>query len=799
MAMDSSQQGATAIPLCQDQPPSELLEDSTENLPESSPTRMEDDGREEDVKENEDLSKRYLPCVQMEFESEQEAYDFYNEYARISGFCVRRHWRTLSKIDGILIARMFVCNKEGQKEIDKRSLVVEQPHKETRTNCLASMYVSLNRNTSKWVVKKFEENHNHVLHLPEHSHLLKSHRMVSEAQAINIDIAADIGLSLKASHDLLSAQAGGKECLGFTREDQKNYLRTRRQRSLKFGESGALLGYFRNQAAQNPYFYYAVQLDKEDMITNIFWADHEMITDYALFGDAMSFDTTFRTNKEYRPFALFAGFNHFRMTCIFGAALLYDETAESFEWLFKTFLHALSGKKPITIFTDQDAAMAKAIKSVLPDVSHGLCTFHLNQNALKHLGHLFNAESDFGKELNACIFGYEEPDELKKAWETLVQKYNLKDNTWMAKTWEIKEKWAHVYMKWSFTTGMRSTQLSESLNAKLKKCLKSDLNIVQFFTQWDTIVLEKRYEESKAIFNSREKFQRTKLKESPILIQVSQVYSPPLFDLFHNEVDASLRCVVKPCLEFGGQFNFFISKYREKVKYVVKGSVETDEFGETICRDICCSCRKFESFGILCCHALSGLHRMGVFEIPERYLLGRWRLDAKDCGLEKEKTRVDENDPKLQKAARFRIICPKMVKLATRSCEVQEAYEFVEETVEYMCAKVANILLGSEEEGCTDAESEELEKHIDHAATTTIVHGSSLKQQPDVYIPQMVSYEDGSQSIASSSQASHNPQTLKEMSCDPASHSSWGGNNFMDNEAFLEMLSYSGCPQKNLK
>ncbi|KAI8555696.1 hypothetical protein RHMOL_Rhmol05G0194300 [Rhododendron molle] len=379
-----------------------------------------------------------------------------------------------------------------------------------------------------------------------------SKRMVSEAQAINIDIAADIGLSLKASHDLLSAQAGGKECLGFTREDQKNYLRTRRQRSLKFGESGALLGYFRNQVAQNPYFYYAVQLDKEDMITNIFWADHEMITDYALFGDAMSFDTTFRTNKEYRPFALFAGFNHFRMTCIFGAALLYDETAESFEWLFKTFLHAMSGKKPITIFTDQDAAMAKAIKSVLPDVSHGLCTFHLNQNALKHLGHLFNAESDFGKELNACIFGYEEPDELKKAWETLVQKYNLKDNTWMAKTWEIKEKWAHVYMRWSFTTGMRSTQLSESLNAKLKKCLKSDLNIVQFFTQWDTIVLEKRYEESKAIFNSRKKFQRTKLKESPILIQVSQVYSPPLFDLFHNEVDASLRCVVKPCLEFGG-------------------------------------------------------------------------------------------------------------------------------------------------------------------------------------------------------------------------------------------------------
>ena len=46
---------------------------------------------------------------------------------------------------------------------------------------------------------------------------------------------------------------------------------------------------------------------------------------------------------------------------IFGVALLYGETSESFEWLFKTFLYAMSGKRPTTIFTDQDPAMAKAI------------------------------------------------------------------------------------------------------------------------------------------------------------------------------------------------------------------------------------------------------------------------------------------------------------------------------------------------------------------------------------------------------------------------------------------------------
>ena len=98
--------------------------------------------------------------------------------------------------------------------------------------------------------------------------------------------------------------------------------------------------------------------------------------------------------------------------------------------------------------------MSKAILIVLFDVTHGLCTFHLNQNALKHLGHLFKGVSTFGRELNTCIFGYEDEKELVEAWDALVKKYDLHDNAWMKKTWEIREKLAHVYMKWSFTTGM---------------------------------------------------------------------------------------------------------------------------------------------------------------------------------------------------------------------------------------------------------------------------------------------------------------------------------------------------------
>ena len=118
--------------------------------------------------------------------------------------------------------------------------------------------------------------------------------------------------------------------LSYTCRDQKNYLQGRRQRELAYGQAGSMLKYFQDKISENPSFHYALQLDVEEHITNIFWADAKMIIDYAHFGDVVTFDTTFGTNKEYRSFGVFVGFNQYRETVIFGAALLFDETCASF-------------------------------------------------------------------------------------------------------------------------------------------------------------------------------------------------------------------------------------------------------------------------------------------------------------------------------------------------------------------------------------------------------------------------------------------------------------------------------------
>ena len=136
--------------------------------------------------------------------------------------------------------------------------------------------------------------------------------------------------------------------------------------------------YLKNNQIEDPTFFYAIEIDEEDgRIANFFWADGQSIMDYACFGDAVSYDTTFQTNKFEMPFAPILGTNHHKQTIIFGAALIFNETIESFVWLFETFLTAMSGKHPSTIFTDQDAAMAGAVAYEFPNKPSSLFVSHI--------------------------------------------------------------------------------------------------------------------------------------------------------------------------------------------------------------------------------------------------------------------------------------------------------------------------------------------------------------------------------------------------------------------------------------
>lgn len=76
---------------------------------------------------------------------------------------------------------------------------------------------------------------------------------------------------------------------------------------------------------------------------------------YSLFGNVVSFDTTYKTNKYLMIFASFTRVNHHRQCITFGATFLANEKDDdSIVWLFEKFIEAMVRKQPSIIITYQD-------------------------------------------------------------------------------------------------------------------------------------------------------------------------------------------------------------------------------------------------------------------------------------------------------------------------------------------------------------------------------------------------------------------------------------------------------------
>ncbi|CAJ2664423.1 unnamed protein product [Trifolium pratense] len=522
--------------------------------------------------------------------------------------------------------------------------------------------------------------------------MLASHRKITEVQALEIDLAEDSGLRQKSTFQLMSTHAGHRANLGFTELDINNYISAKRKKRMVRGEAGCLLQYFQRQLLENPSFFHAYQVDTEEKITNVFWCDANMVLDYGYFGDVLSLDTTYCTNNANRPLALFSGFNHYRGSIIFGAALMYDETIESFKWLFDTFLQAHNNKKPRTIFTDQDQAMARALAEVMPETHHGLCTWHLMQNAIKRLGNLMKGGSYFLRDLKRCMYEYDDEAIFEKAWTDLINEYKVHDRNWIKSAYALKKKWASCYMKEAFTLGMRSTQVSESLNAHFKSCMKPNLDITQFFKHFEQVVEEKRGKELTCEYESSHKLARLIYESSPILIQMGKIYTHSVFELFQNEFKLFLALSISERNESHSLCEYVITMVNHEGSWRVSF--------DRASMSITCSCKKFDTFGILCSHALKVFEANDVKVVPQKYILTRWTREARYGIVKDSRGNEVEGDPKLSRTRMFRQVVSKFIRVAADASSSEECLEIVDNTVEVMCTKIIEFRLQARDNEC---------------------------------------------------------------------------------------------------
>lgn len=71
----------------------------------------------------------------------------------------------------------------------------------------------------------------------------------------------------------MDKQVGGRDSLGYTKQDQKNYTRSTRQKKMVYGKEGCVLKYYSDQRLKYPSFFYSIQLDNKEKMMDFFISD----------------------------------------------------------------------------------------------------------------------------------------------------------------------------------------------------------------------------------------------------------------------------------------------------------------------------------------------------------------------------------------------------------------------------------------------------------------------------------------------------------------------------------------------
>ncbi|XP_048429694.1 protein FAR1-RELATED SEQUENCE 5-like [Pyrus x bretschneideri] len=571
------------------------------------------------------------PYDGMEFESEEAAKAFYNSYARRVGFSTRVSSSRRSRRDGAIIQRQFVCAKEGFRNLNEKRTKdreIKRPRTVTRVGCKASFSVKM-QDSGRWVVSGFVKEHNHELVPPDQVHCLRSHRQISGPAKTLIDTLQAAGMGPRRIMSALIKEYGGISKVGFTEVDCRNYMRNNRQKSLD-GDIQMLLDYLRQMQADNQNFFYAVQGDGDKSMGNVIWADPKARINYSYFGDTVTFDTTYRSNRYRLPFAPFTGVNHHGQPILFGCAFLINESEASFVWLFKTWLMAMSGRPPVSITTDHDPVIQSAIKQVFPQTRHRFCKWHVFKKCQEKLSHVFLKHPTFEADFHKCVNLTESIEEFESYWLSLVDKYSLRDHEWIQMVYSARRQWVPVYLRDTFFAEMSITQRSDSMNSYFDGYVNASTNLSQFFKLYEKALESRNEKEVKADFETMNTAPVLKTP-SPMEKQASELYTKKIFMRFQEELVGTLTFTASKGDDDGEIITYQVAKFGEDHKaYYVKLNVL--EMMAT------CSCQMFEFSGLLCRHVLAVFRVTNVLTLPSHYILKRWTRNAKSSVMLEERS-----------------------------------------------------------------------------------------------------------------------------------------------------------------
>lgn len=591
------------------------------------------------------------PYVGMEFHCLEAAKTFYYSYASRTGFEARVRQSRRSLHDESLKMLKLVCSKHryhsGRENIggeEGKRVPIVDPSKE---DCKA-LFEIIRKDSDVWMVSKVVLEHSHPL-TPVPPSKVRCVRSQGEILVIAKNFADTRNL-------LLNGQ-------------DSRYPREIRYNDLGPEDAQSLLEYFKKTQEENPAFFYAVQIEKNNCMTNIFWVDAKARMAYYHFGDAVRFDTRYKDDKELIPIVTFMGVNHHAQPVIFGCALLVDESESSFSWLFEKWLAAMPAGAPVSLVTELNRPMATAVAKVFPNTRHFFCKKHVLSTIQEDLPDLYTEHSRFEAELRKCIDWSESIESFESCWDAIHTKYGLKENAYLQSLYDIRHQWVPVYVKETFLAEVSISQSSEGLDKVILKYFTAKTQLRIAVRQLGQALASHYEKEAQADFITM--FEKPFLRTaSPMEKQAAAIYTRAIFNRFQEEFVESL--------------GYHVDKIDDNKYQVTRNDGDEETHTVTFIASenkLRCTCCMFEFCGILCRHALRVFIVEGVRTLPKDYILKRWTKHAKSGTVMDHYVELRANceDPS---TARYTDLCRDAIKCAKEGAASAELYKVAKDALQ---------------------------------------------------------------------------------------------------------------------
>ncbi|XP_074278085.1 protein FAR1-RELATED SEQUENCE 5-like [Silene latifolia] len=459
-----------------------------------------------------------------------------------------------------------------------------------------------------YIVTRFHKAHNHPLASPESAIFLKGNRKMTEVHKQFVTKVKVLKLGGVKAYRGWKELCGGYDNIGATKVDFKNFVRDIKTYICNFDAQmfvENLIG--RKDTCSSFYFDFIV--DENKCLAGVFWADLICIKNYMLFGEVLSADATYGTNKYDMVFVPFTGVDHHKRCITFGAGLIGDESIECYTWLFKTFLEAMDGCQPRIIITDQDKSMKSVVPEVFKESTHRLCMWHIMKKLREKVSYQLFQDEDFKTRLNRCVWNNQlEPDEFEEQWRKIMTDYQLVEHEWFSDLYDLREQWIPAYFKDVSMSG-------------LMRFLTPHLTLVEFWVCYESALEAQRHKQSK--LNSDNKHSEIPWKtKSNLEVHASEMYSHNIFKHFQTELVVALSdCRFKDVEKIDETKIYILTDLQMPNKsWNVEYSPDNME--------ITCSSSMFQRMGLLCEHSLWILHNQDFRKIPNKDIMQRWTKAA---------------------------------------------------------------------------------------------------------------------------------------------------------------------------